>query len=226
MTKLVIKTKLVAFAALCFLAVGVWTTMLVQHSGWHHAEAKIISLAAQCAVRTGKDDSVYAKDIACEQVDAFKLTHADRTWTVKQTYNATIAFEGVDGPLLITQMKLYPSDGKSPAVGDTLPVLQNPQDRTEIITPPDWLTVTLMILAAGLIGCAIIYFVFGRKLIKRMSAAAVRDTPADQTDRNTRADAMIAAAHARREAEARSRAPAPLIVRAGTPQARGFGRKR
>lgn len=212
MNKLVVKTKLAVLAAFCFLAFGLWTMLLVERSGWHRSDGKITAIDVQCAMRASKDDRVYTKDIPCELVDAFKLLHADKTWTAKEKYNATVAFAGIDGAPATAQMKLYASNGKAPAVGDTLPVLQNPKDLTEVIRP-EGIGSVFMTLAAGAIGCAIVYFVFGRRLLKRKTIAPARDEPGQATDRMKKADA-------------RTSAPAPLIVRAGTRQAQGFGRKR
>jgi len=225
MNKLVIKTKLAVLAAFCFLAFGLWTTLLVERSSWHRSDGKITALDVQCAMRATKDDHVYTKDISCDLVDVFKLMHGDKTWTVKEKYNATVAFAGIDGAPATTQMKLYASNGKPPAVGDTFPVLQNPKDLAEVIRPEGMGSV-FMTLAAGVIGCAIVYFVFGRRLLKRKTTSPAREEPGQDTDRMKKADAMIASALAKRETEARASAPAPLIVRAGTRQAQGFGRKR
>lgn len=198
--------------------------VLVKQSGWHASEGRITAVNVECGMRARKGDYEYTKTIACELVDVFKELHSDKTWTVTRKYNATVQFTGVDGAAE-TQMTLYARDGQPPIVGDTFPVLQNPEDKTEVVRPDAGSTLTLTI-GAGMLGAAILYFLFRRKPAPRTRPEGTHEEPANENARNDRADAMIAAALARRAAEARTATPSPLVVRSGTPQARSFGRKR
>jgi hypothetical protein len=222
----ILKGNILGLALLCFAAFAGGVLSLMKQSNWHRSQGKITAITLECGMRAVQGDNVYTKDIPCELSDAFKQVNADKTWKVTEKYQSTVQFTGADNAMATTEITLYARDGNKPAVGDTFPVLQNPEDTSEVVRPDPGLTVMLMI-GSGLLGGAIVFFQFRRKPGQPKRPEPMLEETSNDNERNARADAMIAASLARRETEARATpAASPLVVRAGTAQARGFGRKR
>jgi hypothetical protein len=221
------KGKILGLALVCFAVCAGGALMMLEQSGWRHSEGEIVAIKIECGMRARQGDYVYTADIPCESVAAFQIVNADKEWRITEKYQSTVQFAGADGAPEQTLMTLYKRDGRTPAVGDKFPVLQNPANPTEVVKPDAGMTVMLTV-GAGMLCAIILFFFFRGKPAQRKRSAPVFDEAADERERGARADAMIAAALARREAEMRGAPRAPAATaRSVLPQSGrgGFGRK-
>lgn len=220
------KGKILGLALLCLAVCAGGAITMMKQSNWHQSQARIVAITLECGMRARQGDYVYTKDLPCEMVETFKLVHADKTWSVTERYKSTVQFAGADGAQAKADMTLYARDGRKPQVGDTLVVLQNPQDSSQVERAETAGMTLLIKIGAGMLGAAILVFLFRGKPAPRKKPTPANDDAANENERNARADAMIAAALARQKTEKQA-APPPMVTRVGAPAARaGFGRKR
>lgn len=112
---------------------GIFVT--VDQSDWLPAEGRVLSTVETCTMKATErgvlSKTTFTQEISCSDVLAFEAMHADKSWTVTHNYQGEVLVSraGVDTTV---EMKL-PGKAK-PVVGDTLRLMQDPADPTQVTT--------------------------------------------------------------------------------------------
>jgi hypothetical protein len=232
-----------AGAGVVFCGIGLFGVFdAMDKAGWRKADAQVTALDVSCHMKATEHHVGYKTiseaDIPCEAVEAFKILHADKTWSSTERFDATLSVAAADGSTVTAQMDLHRKEGLAPEVGDTFPVMQNPAEPSKVAQMDSAGTALVIAVIFGGIGALIMWFVFGRRSTPKRAPGIDESADADASAK--RADAMIAAAMAemskppakqagKQSAPARA-APAMATPRAA-PMIQGgartsFGRKR
>jgi hypothetical protein len=188
-----------AGAGIVFCGIGVFGAVdAMDKAGWRKADAQVTMLEVSCHMKATEHHVGYKTiseaDIPCEAVEAFKILHADKTWSSTEQFDATLKVIGADGSTTTAQMDLHRKEGRAPAVGDAFPVMQNPAEPSKVAEMDSAGTAALIAAIFGGIGAVIMWFVFG--MGGKPKRAPAIDEGADAEASARRADAMIAAAMA------------------------------
>lgn len=211
------KIKLVMIGGFCLLIAIFGGKDIIKKSGWPQAPAEILAVNVECDMESTAHKIVYktvsTATIPCELVDAFKTVHADKEWKVTQKFTGTLRV-GTGADAVEATMDLNKNGGREPQVGDTLTVVQNPANPTQI--EPTGMTGTLItiVVGAGLLGALLLFIAFrgSRPAQARATTSNFADDAAGDAERARKADAMIAAALAKQATLPNQGAPARIAA--------------
>jgi hypothetical protein len=193
------KIKLILIGGFCLLIAFFGGKDMIKKSSWPEAPAEILAVNVECNMESTAHKIVYktvsTATIPCELVDAFKTVHADKEWKVSQKFTGTLRV-GTGADAVEATMDLNKNGAREPQVGDTLTVIQNPANPTQI--EPTGMTGTRLaiVIGAGLLGALLLFIAFrgSRPAQARATTANFADDAAGDAERARKADAMIAAA--------------------------------
>ncbi|UVK39088.1 hypothetical protein LHFGNBLO_000406 [Mesorhizobium sp. AR10] len=210
------KIKLVLIGGFCLLIAVFGGKDMIKRSGWTEASAEILAVNIECDMESTAHKVVYktvsTATIPCELVDAFKTVHADKEWKVSQKFTGTLRV-GTGADAVEATMDLNKNGSREPQVGDKLTVVQNPANPTQIERTGMTGTRLTIVIGAALLGALLLFIAFRPR--RQSSAYAMAgnlagDAGADQRARQ--ADAMIAAALAKRATLTNQGAPARIAA--------------
>ena len=230
------KIKLVLIGGFCLLIAVFGGKDLIKKSSWPQAPAEILAVNVECDMKSTAHKIVYktvsTATIPCELVEAFKTVHADKEWKVTQKFTGTLRV-GTGADAVEATMDLNKSGGREPQVGDTLTVVQNPTNPTQI--EPAGMTGTRLtiVVGSGLLGSLLLFIAFrgSGPARARSTTTTFADDEAGDAERARKADAMIAAALAKQATLPNKGAPARIaaagLAREGhlSGQRASFGRR-
>jgi len=178
--------------------------------GWSRIGASVTAVDLKCQV-SAEETGVLTRTkwdatIDCNAVQAFKVAHPDKTWSVRHEALTHLSLK--TSPAIQTTMMVY--DDKPPRIGDVLSVVEDPADPNRVL-PAATSTVTI---ASGAAMLGIGALVLGLVLLRRNRGRPPRASVEPQHD---------AQPVQTRQAESAGSAPArpPLAPAA----ARVFGRR-
>lgn len=213
------KIKLTVIGGFCVLIAVFGGKDIIKKSGWPEAPAEVLAVNVECDMESTAHKIVYktvsTATIPCDLVEAFKTVHADKEWKVTQKFTGTLRV-GTGAGAVETTMDLNKNGAREPQVGDTLTVVQNPANPTQI--EPTGMTGTriTIVVGAGLLGALFLFIAFrgSRPAAARATTASFADDAAGADERARKADAMIAAALAKQGAMPGQSAPAGRMAAA------------
>jgi hypothetical protein len=101
--------------------------------GWTRLHATVTDVQLKCEMSSEQfgvlSRTTWDATIGCDAVQAFKITHPDKTWTVKHESLARLRLQSV--PPIETSMMVY--DEVPPRAGNVLEVVQDPNDPTRVL---------------------------------------------------------------------------------------------
>lgn len=127
------RLRLYAFGTVALIIAAAMLLDFGAKQSWRAIDATVLSIAVQCEMEASEvgimSRTTSKAVIGCDQVQLFKTTYPDKKWRVNRMYMGLLRI-GSEGP--IAGLLLHETNGREPATGDVVAVVQNPADPSEI----------------------------------------------------------------------------------------------
>lgn len=125
--------RLVVYGAVLLIICGVIGFDAFSKLSWPHVEGTVVSVDAKCEMKSEQYNvltrTTSTATIDCQAVEAFKILHPEKEWTLRRTYLTHLL---IGGPQPVrTTMVVY--EEPAPMPGQVLKVIQDPKDSLRVL---------------------------------------------------------------------------------------------